>query len=453
MKSFTKLALTLFLLIGLSSVFAQDNKYGAEPEKCTQNLSLFHESVKAKNFDDAYDNWKWCFDNCPKASLHIYTDGLKIAENKYEKGDKAAAGKLIDEIYTQRIQYFPKKLGKVYSDWAISLEERGATKDQVFEKLESAFKADPTGMSVKNLAKYFQEVTNRNKDTDVQKVFDTYDDVLDGVNNKMDKLNVELDKINAKDSLGKTLTKKEIRTRKNNGINLRGLGQVEAILDQIVGEVATCDRLIPLYKKSFEANKTDTKWLRRAVSRLFSKECTEDALYPKMVEAWVNADPSPKAYIFYAGILDDRGNSSKALEYRNKAVDLETDAYKKAEYLLKIAYTMRHRSKSSSRNYARRAIKARPSYGDAYLLIANLYGSSANSCGTDEFSKRMVYVAAANMAARAKKVDQSKASTANRYIKSYMANAPSTKLIFQEGKQSGTPYKIGCWIGETVRIP
>ena len=30
------------------------------------------------------------------------------------------------------------------------------------------------------MAKYFQEVTNRNKDTNAQKVFDTYDDVLGG---------------------------------------------------------------------------------------------------------------------------------------------------------------------------------------------------------------------------------------------------------------------------------
>ena len=29
-------------------------------------------------------------------------------------------------------------------------------------------------------------------------------------------------------------------------------------------------------------------WLRRAASRLNAKECTEDALYPKLVEAYVN---------------------------------------------------------------------------------------------------------------------------------------------------------------------
>ena len=92
-------------------------------------------------------------------------------------------------------------------------------------------------------------------------------------------------------------------------------------------------------------------------------------------------------------------------------------------------------------------------WGKPILLIAQAYASSANGCGTDEFSKRMVYVAAKNKAAQAKKVDPSLTSRANRYIKSYSASAPSKKLIFTEGKTSGASHKIGCWIGETVRIP
>ena len=448
----TNLVLGLLLVTGVSNVYGQD-KYGPEPEKCKQNLSLFHESVKAGNYDGAYENWKWCYDNCPKASQYIYADGLKIAENMYKNGsDKGAASKLIDEIYTKRIQIFPKNLGKVYSDWAISLQKRGASKDEIFKKLEAAFKANPTEMSIKNIAEYFKQVTERNKDTDAQKVFDTYDDVLDAVNNKMDKLSGELDKLNLKDSIG-TLTSKEKVKQKNNAINLRGLGQVEPILDQTLGEVATCDRLIPLYNKSFEANKTDPKWLKRAVSRMFAKECTEDDLYPKMVEAWVTIEPSSKAYIFYAGILEERGETKKSLEYKNKAIDLETDPFKKANYLLGIAYQYRNRSKSTARDYAYRALKVRPSLGNAYLLIASLYSSSANSCGQSEFEKRMVYVAAANMASKAKAVDPGIATKASRSIRSYLKNAPSKKLIFNEGKKSGDSHRVGCWIGTTVRIP
>ena len=355
-RNVTNLILSLFLLAGISITHAQD-KYGADAEKCKTNLSIFFEYAKAKNFDPAYEPWTWVLENCPKASKNIYSRGLQIAQHRYDNAtgaQKETESALIDKVYTMRVEHFPDNLGKVYSDWASSLEKRGKSKDQVFEKLEKAFKADPAKMSIKNLAKYFQEMTDRNKDTNAQKVFDTYDDALEAVNKKIDVHSKSKDKLEAKTNL----TKKEERKLKNDGINLRGLGQVEGILDKVVSDVATCDRLIPLYNKGFEANKTNATWLRRAASRLNAKECTEDPIYPKMVEAYVNAAPSPDAYIFYAGLLEKRGETSKALEYRNKAVDLETDSYKKADYLYKIALTMRNRSKGQARSYANRALKS-----------------------------------------------------------------------------------------------
>ena len=90
--------------------------------------------------------------------------------------------------------------------------------------------------------------------------------------------------------------------------------------------------------------------------------------------------------------------------------------------------------------------------GAAYLLIASMYASSANSCGTDVVSKRMVYVAALNKALKAKAIDPSISRVANKYIKSYSNNLPSKKDLFVAGIEAGTSHKIGCWIQETVRV-
>ena len=253
-RNVTNLVLSLILLAGFGKAYGQD-KYGAEPEKCKTNLSLFYERARVKNYDAAYPDWLWVFENCPKASKNTYKYGLQIAQHRYKNAtgtQKETESQLIDKVYTMRIEHFPDNLGKVYSDWATSLEKRGKPKGEVFEKLEKAFKSGPQSMSIKNLAKYFQEVTDRNKDSNTQLVFDTYDDALDAVNKKIDIHSKSADALNAKKS-GKVLTKKEARKLKNDGINLIGLGQVESILDQILGEVATCDRLIPLYNKGFEA--------------------------------------------------------------------------------------------------------------------------------------------------------------------------------------------------------
>ncbi len=489
----TVLIISMFLFLGMSVSMKAQDKYGSDPDKCKTNLSLFHEAAKMKNYAAAIDPWLWCYDNCPKSSKVLYSDGIKIYESKYDaaagvfmppKGQKvqtnddiyrigrqyfdiskankaelAKLGKQIEGIYTQRIKYFPDNLGKVYSDWANFLFKKAIVegipqRDAIFDKLGKSFKADPTGMSVKNLGHYFKVFTVHHKDTNPQKVFDMYDDITEAVGTKMDTYSKDLDVCQAKVESGKTLTSKEKKRKHAREVNLIALGQVEGLLDNTLSEVATCDRLIPLYKDSFEKNKSDAKWLKRAVSRLNQKGCTEADIYPKMVEAYVNAAPSSDAFVFYAGLLMEKNETNKAVEYFKKAINLEQDAYKKAKYYYRIANVFKKRgARSKSREYARLALKERPSMGHAYLLIANLYAASANSCGTDEISKRMVYVAAADKARKAKSVDPGITSTANKYIKSYMASAPSKKLIFQEGLKSGTAFKIGCWIGETVRIP
>ena len=47
---------------------------------------------------------------------------------------------------------------------------------------------DPTRMSVRNIYRYFQGITDTYKDTNPQKVFDTYDDVLESVGEKLSRL-------------------------------------------------------------------------------------------------------------------------------------------------------------------------------------------------------------------------------------------------------------------------
>ena len=216
----------------------------------------------------------------------------------------------------------------------------------------------------------------------------------------------------------------------------------------MISKIATCERLIPIYTRDFEANKTDGVWLKRAVSRMYNKGCQTDPLFEKLANAYAKATQSADAYNFLAGVLAKNGDKSGANSMRKKAFDLETDPFKKARYKLIEAQNARG---SRARSLAYQALKYNPNMGKAYLFIASLYQKSVNSCGSDEFEKRMVYVAALNKALKAKQVDPG--CGAGRYIKSYRKNVPSKKLVFQKGLASGSSYKIGCWIGETVRIP
>jgi tetratricopeptide (TPR) repeat protein len=445
-----------FILAAAIVLISSPKVVGQASQECNIKYNLFKGELQTKKYDLAYPKLLSLMKDCPKLSVNIYKFGDKLAKAKYKSVEnKTEYSDLITKIYKQRLQYFKKDEAKVHSDYATFLAKNKLANDtEIFSLLEKAYAIDPTRMGVKNIYKYFQGITDRNKDTDPQKVFDTYDDVLESVGEKLDYYSKKLTAIIAKTDAVETLGKRDKINLRAYTVNSKALGQVEAGLDNIIVELSTCDRLIPLYTRDFEANNTNAKWLKRAVSRMYAKECTEDALYEKLVEAYVAADPSPEASVFFAGILYKKGKESEAMEYYKKAVDQQPDAFKKAENLYKIAQLFAKKGrKSQARNYANQALQNKPSMGKAYLLIAGLYASSLSQCGNTEFDKRMVYVAALRKARKAASVDPSIASKAAKYIRNYISQEPSKKLIFTKGIKSGTPYQIKCWIGETVKVP
>lgn len=435
--------ITFLLAVTLTMLSAKTNAQDNSDRECTIKYNLFKGDFQSKKYDAAYTNWIYLMDNCKDLSVNIYKYGSTLAEDV--KKDPALAKR----VYEQRLQYFPKKNpAKVHSDYVTYLSKNKlASEDEIFLILEKGYNIDPTKMGVKNLYKYFQGVTDRNKDTNPQKVFDTYDDVLENINKKLEGYAARLKELK-KDSLG---NKKLIRAY---SINSKALGTVEGGLDAIISEIATCERLVPLYSRDFEANKSNAVWLKRAVSRMFNKGCQKDPLFEKLARAFADASPSPEAYAFLANVLEDNGDNSGANAMRQKSFDLETDPLKKAKYKLKFAQAAKDRGQlSRARSLAREALKFNPNSGKAYLFIARLYQSSVNKCGKNEFEKRMVYVAALNKARRAASVDPSISAVAGRYIRSYKANVPNKKVIFTEGVAPGSSYTIKCWIGETVKVP
>jgi len=450
MKNITFLIAAIVLLSNVKVANAQNS------QDCITKYNLFKGEVQTKKFDDAYSKLVSLMEDCPKLSINIYKFGDKVAKDRFKKAtDKNAALEFVKKIYEQRLQHFSNKdAAKAHSDYATFLaKNKMAPEAEVFVYLEKAYAIDPTRMGVRNIYKYFQGITDRNKDSDPQKVFDTYDDVIESVGEKLESYLKKLVPINNKVAAGTELDKREKTNLRAYTINSKALGQVESGLDKIIIDLSTCERLIPLYTRDFEANKTNAKWLSRSVSRMFNKGCTDDALYDKLVEAWVAADPSPKTTVYYAGILYKRGKEAEAMDYYKKAVDQEPDAFEKAKSLYKIAQLFAKKGqKSKARSYANQALSNNPNMGKAYLLIANLYATSVNSCGTSEFEKRMVYTAALNKALRARAVDPSSASKAAKYIRNYRANEPSKKLLFRETIKAGTSHTIKCWIGETVKV-
>ena len=436
MKKITYILTGLLFFVAINGVKAQAS------QECNIKYNLFKGDTNTGKYDAAKTNLEYLLTNCPKLSVNIYKYGTKVAAKLKDPA-------LVKRVYETRLVNFPeKRAAKAHSDYASYLmKNKLATDAEVFVILKKAYNISPKDMGVKNIFRYFEAVTKENKDTNPQVVFDTYDDVMESVQVKLDDYSKKITKYQEKDSLG-TISAKEKRLLKAYTTNSTALGMVEGGLDVKISKIATCERLIPIYTRDFEANKTDGVWLKRAVSRMYNKGCQTDPLFEKLANAYAETTQSSDAYNFLAGVLAKNGDKSGAAEMKKKAFNLETDPFKKAKYKLREAQNARG---ARARALAYEALKFNPNMGKAYLFIASLYQKSANSCGSDEFEKRMVYVAALNKALKAKRVDPG--CGAGRYIKSYRKNMPSKKLVFQKGVASGGSHRVGCWIGETVRIP
>lgn len=434
-----KVVLSALLLGGVANVFAQK-------EECAANLSIFTEYAKVKNYKDAYMPWKSVYDHCPDMHSAIYVYGEYILKDKIAQGvDKAKYVNDLKELYNKYAQTFPQRFSeteKYVKEALLLIDEKLGSNEQIFELLDKGFKLgkDKFNDDVA-IYQYFATVVdlyNEGKKP-LQAVFDNYDDLSEKIEDDRDRLSGVINDLLPKEE-AKTLTSKEERelaTARRRVDNLKNIGES---IDAKLGQLADCKNLIPLYEKSFDANKTNAEWLRRAAGRMSDKDCTSDALFVKLVENLHKLEPSASS-AYYLGVLNEKQKkTSEALKYFNQAVDLEKDNLKKANILVKIASKT---SGAAAVNYANRALALNPSNSVAYQIIAAEYANSANQCGSSAFEKRAIYWLAARIARKG-----GLETLAARYDKL----APTKADIFSSG-MAGKTITFKCWVGQSITVP
>jgi hypothetical protein len=450
-----KTKLTL-LLIATASFFIQ----AQNTEACTETLSLMATSVKAKDVS-GYDYLTTLRKDCPSFHKSIYSQGEFAIKLKIEKAanpaDKEKYVRDLLKFYDEHDQYFPNNgAGNKMKKGLALFENKIGTSDEIFQLLDVAFKTDYSNFKfAKAIYVYFEILVSNhkaNKGVELQQVFDKYDDLTKKLEEEEDELSNEKDVLLSKEEAGQALSEKENARKARLENNLEIFENVRNDMDNVILELSTCAKLIPFYQKGFEQNKTNEEWLKRATNRLEAKGCDSDPLFSKMSEALYKLNPSAEAAEKLGVVEYQRKNMTKAMEYFNQAANLHTDNTKKANIYYKIASLYSKSNKVQSRNYARKALQVKPSYGKAYLLIASLYGSSINECGNDQFEKRAMYWLAAQYCNKAASADSTIKAKANNDAAKYRAAAPSKTEIFQSGK-AGQRIAFNCWVGESIVVP
>ena len=449
----TKITILSAFLVVLTS-----NVFGQATVNCAEKLSIFAEMAKTKNYgEETFKHLQELRKDCATLSEATYIYGERIynfrIDNAKTPADKEKEVRELMKLEDEYRTHFPAKVKGIDVKKAMALFENNVgTSDEVYQLLDTAFKTDKDNFSnPKALYVYFEIYVNDfeagKKGIQLQDVFTKYDEISDKIGEEEKVVSDALDALIQKEDSGTVLTDKENRYKENHQINMDAFETIRSSMDAKIAQLATCERLIPFLGASYEENKNNEEWLRRAAERLDRKGCSEDPLFSKISDALHKLNPTAESAYNLGVSFYSKKNTTKALEYFNQSAELQKDNTKKANVYYTIARNIYgNGNKVQARAYAEKALAAKPSMGEAHVYIAQLYANSANECGNDPFEKRAIYWLAAQTARKAG------TAAGNNAAASYDRLAPSKQEIFNSGR-AGQSISFKCWVGRSITVP
>ncbi|MBN2213861.1 MAG: hypothetical protein JW723_06410 [Bacteroidales bacterium] len=434
-EKFLLAVILLQLTAGTSAQsYLQNPKYGDDEEarrECASNLSTMAEFVKINMYEYAYDSWKKCYMLCPGASKNIYIYGARILKGRIEKSESPEeADRWIDtlmQMYDKRMEYFKQEY------YVLGLKGIDLLK----------YKPD----SIQRGYEYLKRSVELGKAKSEEAVCVT----LMQASNILFKSNLE----DARDLVNDYLLIADLLNSKFLSTNEPGCQSALNNVENIFAEsgAADCDALISIFTPKYKNSPDDINLLKNMTNLLDRTGCNESKLFAEASESLYKLEPSAKAAYLVGVIFEKKGDFAKSKQYFSKAVEQETNPEDKANYLYKLGYiNFRMENYPETRKNALEAIKYKPDFGDAYILIGSAYAASSSSCGTDQFEKDAVYWAAVDMFIKAKSVDPGISDKANEQINRYSAAFPNNEEAFFRGFTDGQEYTVGCWINEKTTV-
>ena len=433
------LVAVLLLSGGVTSTFAQT-------EDCNKNSSISHEAVRAGNFKDAYLPWKEVLKACPTLKFYTFNDGIKILTaflNEIKDRNSADYKKYFDElmeVYDLRMQYTPNfqhlkgtpTVGDTKGSKAISYIAYAPNLDvnQAYAWLKESIEAEKEG-SKSPILHYFLDMSLNKLKADPNHKEQFIQDYL-----------TDSEYVDAAIAAENDPAKKQA---------------LQQVKDNLVAMfinsgTADCESLQSIYGPKVEANQTDSAYLKKAIAVMKMMKCTESEAYFQASYYMYKINPTADAATGCGYMAYKKGDFDTAIKYFDEALSLESDSEKKAQLCYIVAASLFNSKKlSQARSYLQKAIGFKENFGDAYILLAQLYASSPNWNDESALNK-CTYFVVIDKLQRAKAVDPSVADKANELISTYARYTPKAEDLFMLGIKAGDRVTIGGWIGESTTV-
>ncbi len=446
MKTIKKLTIGIFLTAAAMPAMAQIGNWGcdeATQQQMLEPVSLYQENIKqyrsskdVRYLEEAYPFWTQIVANCPKQSKNLYTNGANIMKVKITSAKTTEErDAYIDELmrmYDTRIANYGEA-AKVTAMKAMDIELllKAEGLDRYYALYDQAVKMEGD-LEAAYLVKYMEATINyvRAGKAEPTLVVDNYDIASE-------KLEDELQK-NVDDSV--------------KAATIRGyIAGVEGAFSPY----ATCDQLVEIYSKKFEADPENIDLLKKITNIMSKKGCTDQPLFFSATENLYRLEPTPSTALNMGQMCLQKKEYSKAVEYLGdavKGVTTQKDKYKAYLYLGHAYNGLK--SFSAARNAYNNAAEADRTKGEPYRFIAQLYAASASSATEDNINGRSVYWAAVDKLQKSKSVDSSEenVNACNTMISRYSAHFPKQADAFMAGLENGNRFTVPGWVSESTTV-
>jgi len=420
-----KTIVLIVTILAVTGINAQ-SKFGEDENACKENLSMFREYYKQKNYADALKPWRWAYNNCPASSGNIYKNGPRIIKERIKEDqiNKDAYVDTLMMIFDQRIQYEFGEEGYVLGlkGYELVIADKSRS-SEAFEILKKGVSLSGNSSDFRTVYGYMKAVVNLEKSgaktkSDVLSVYAIISEIID--------YNIV-----------------------NESKITKYFVQYSEKIENLFTPYANCDDLIALFTSKFNPNTENIDFLKRVTKVLDNKKCTDSELFFNATSRLYALEPSAASADKMSKMSIAKGKSSDAISYAKEAIEMEEDTSKKPKYYLALADAYRSAgSFTSARNAVYSALEFRKGWGEAYMNLGNIYIAGASSCGND-FEQKTVYWVAVDAFKKALNNVDTKAR-ASKSINTYSKYFPTTEICFFNGVESGKEYTVACWINKST---
>ena len=465
------ITLVAVAVIGLSQAAFSQSFKNWEGESFMDDASnahsIYRQAIKSEDWTMAYENWKKAYELAPAADGkrdYHFIDGVKIYINKFQNETDAA----MKDEYKANIDRLYDEAIAAYTDGSVVPTKCVGKPDCIQSKIGYVYGRKAYDMFYTLNSPYSANLDALNKaveysGNDVE--YTVFEPIASIVVYQFQKGKIEKEKAVEYFTQMEEIANYNLENNERLGKSYdQAWKSAQTKFSPIETEIFDCDYFKPKYKELYESDPDNMDQLKNLVGLLKKRGC--DPADPFLVELdgkwkqYASATNAARQAEFEANnpaMLAkksyDAGDYAGAIAKYDQAINGEADPSKKAGYMFSKASIQGRKLKkySDARKTALAAAKLRPNYGRPYMLIGDLYATSARNCG-DAWNQRLAIIAAIDKYNYAKSIDASVADEASKKAGKYRSSLPDANEGFMRGVKKGDTQKVGCWIGENVKV-